>query len=73
MIFQLTMRFWNWHSPSELTSSSSFAINFVEYQLHSAKPSKLDSALGFASVDCRLPPFATWDSSAETCHNAVIS
>ena len=42
MIFQLTMRFWNWHSPSELTLSSSFAINFVEYQLHSAKPSKFD-------------------------------
>ena len=32
-------------AQASLTSSSSVTINFVEYRLHSAQPSKLDSAL----------------------------
>ena len=37
--------FKNMAFAAQLTSSSSVTINFVEYRLHSAQPSKLDSAL----------------------------
>ena len=37
--------FKNMACAAQLTSSSSVTINFVEYRLHSAQPSKLDSAL----------------------------